>query len=181
MPLRIARPTLCHVLSGWRVGRQEARIRHSQTVNMDLSLPDRGGELGLTSTHKARGPDPEARNRRRRLVVEPEAAGEAQTNAGGVNVKITFSSAARARSVVERSHTSNHQCDHSGRPDTAPRPVPITRAAATVTGAEKSIVGFWQRSDGGQMSSVYRCLQHHRAREDALNNNSFRLTKAKLA
>ena len=87
------RPTLCHVLSGWRVGRQKARKRHSQTLNIDLSLPDRDGELGLASTHRARGPDPEARDRRRRLVVEPEAAGEAQTNAGGVNVKMTFSSA----------------------------------------------------------------------------------------
>ena len=79
------RSTLCHVLSGWSIGRQKARKRHSQTLNIDLSLPDRDGELGLASIHKARGPDPEARDRRRRLVVEPEAAGEAQTNAGGVN------------------------------------------------------------------------------------------------
>ena len=115
------RPTLCHVLSGWRVGRQKARKRHSQTLNIDLSLPDRDGELGLASTHRARGPDPEARDRRRRLVVEPEAAGEAQTNAGGVNVKMTFSSAARARSVVERSHTSMRSLRTPGyRP--APRP-----------------------------------------------------------
>ena len=115
------RSTLCHVLSGWRVGRQEARKRHSQTVNTDLSLPDRGGELGLASTHKARGPDPEARDRRRRLVVEPEAAGEAQTNAGGVYVKMIFSSAAGSRSVVERSHTRIRSLrTHGYRP--APRP-----------------------------------------------------------
>ena len=37
----------CHVLSGWRVGRQKARKRHSQTLNIDLSLPDRDGELGF--------------------------------------------------------------------------------------------------------------------------------------
>ena len=111
----------CHVLSGWRVGRQKARKRHSQTLNIDLSLPDSDGELGFASTHRARGPDPEARDRRRRLVVEPEAAGEAQTNAGGVNVKMTFSSAARARSVVERSHTSIRSLRTPGyRP--APRP-----------------------------------------------------------
>ena len=110
-----------HVLSGWSIGRQKARKRHSQTLNIDLSLPDRDGELGLASIHKARGPDPEARDRRRRLVVEPEAAGEAQTNAGGVNVKMTFSSAARARSVVERSHTSMRSLRTPGyRP--APRP-----------------------------------------------------------
>ena len=115
------RPTLCHVLSGWRVGRQKARKRHSQTLNIDLSLPDRDGELGLASTHRARGPDPEARDRRRRLVVEPEAAGEAQTNAGGVNVKMTFSSAARARSVVERSHTSIRSL-RTPRYRPAPRP-----------------------------------------------------------
>ena len=113
----------CHVLSDWRVGRQKARKRHSQTPNIDLSLADRGGELGLASTHshRPRGPDPEARDRRRRLVVEPEAAGEAQTNAGGVNVKMTFSSGAGSRNVVERSHTSMWSLRTPGyRP--APRP-----------------------------------------------------------
>ena len=110
-----------HVLSGWSIGRQKARKRHSQTLNIDLSLPDRDGELGLASIHKARGPDPAARDRRRRLVVEHEAAGEAQTNAGGAYVKMTFSSAARARSVVERSHTSMRSLRTPGyRP--APRP-----------------------------------------------------------
>ena len=63
------RSTFCHVLSRWRVGREEGRKRHSQTLNIDLSLPDRGLLLGLESIHKARGPVPEARHRRRSLVV----------------------------------------------------------------------------------------------------------------
>ena len=71
------RSTFCHVLSRWRVGREEGSKSHSQTLNMDLSLPDRGRQLGLASTDKARGPGAEARHRRRSLVVEPDCAGEA--------------------------------------------------------------------------------------------------------
>ena len=66
------RSTFCHVLSRWRVGREEGRKRHSQTLNIDLSLPDRGRQLGLASIDKARGPGAEARHRRRSLFVEPD-------------------------------------------------------------------------------------------------------------
>ena len=100
------RSTFCHVLSRWRVGREEGRKRHSQTLNLDLSLPDRGLLLGLESIHKARGPVPEARHRRRSLVVEPDCAGEASIASRGAYVKMTFSSAARVRSVAERSDIS---------------------------------------------------------------------------
>ena len=71
----------CHVLTRWRVGREEGRKRHSKTLNPPLSLPDRARELGLESIHKARGPGAEARHRRRRLVVEPDLAGEPRVNA----------------------------------------------------------------------------------------------------
>ena len=37
------------------VSRQKGRESHSQTVNIDLSLPDRDRELGLASIHKAQG------------------------------------------------------------------------------------------------------------------------------
>ena len=100
---RDKRSTFCHVLSRWRVGREEGRKRHSQTLNLDLSLPDRGPELGLESTHKARGPGAEARHRRRSLVVEPDLAGEATSNPRGAYVKTTFSSASRSASAAERS------------------------------------------------------------------------------
>ena len=95
------RPTFCHVLvSRWRVGREEGRERHSQTVNIDLSLPDRGLLLGLESTHI--GPRAWAGTSTKSCCVEPDLAGQATSNARGVNVKMTFSSAARSASVAER-------------------------------------------------------------------------------
>ena len=97
------RSTFCHVLSRWRVGREEGRKRHSQTLNIDLSLPDRGRQLGLASTDKARGPGAKARHRRRSLFVEPDCAGEASIASRGAYVKTRFSSAARSASVAERS------------------------------------------------------------------------------
>ena len=103
---RDKRSTFCHVLSRWRVGREEGRKRHSQTVNIALSLPDRGRQLALASIHKARGPGAEARHRRRSLVVEPDPRGEASNLSRGVNVKRTFSSATRSASAAERSDTS---------------------------------------------------------------------------
>ena len=100
------RSTFCHVLSRWRVGRQEGRKRQSQTVNPALSLPDRARELGLASIHKARGPGAEARHRRRSLFVEPDPRGEQQSFARGAYVRMNFSSASRVRSVAERSDIS---------------------------------------------------------------------------
>ena len=44
-------------------------LTKTQTLNIDLSLPDRGPELGLESIHKARGPDP-ARRPKRGIVDE---------------------------------------------------------------------------------------------------------------
>ena len=103
---RDKRSTFCHVLSRWRVGREEGRKRHSQTLNMALSLPDRGRQLGLASTHKARGPGAEARHRRRSLFVEPDPRGEQQSFARGAYVRVKFSSAARSASAAERSDIS---------------------------------------------------------------------------
>ena len=106
---RAARDKTIHFLSRpepMEVSRQKGRESHSQTVNIDLSLPDRDRELGLASIHKARGPDPEARGRRRRLVVDPEHANDAPRPHRGANVKMTFSSVARSRSVSELSSTS---------------------------------------------------------------------------
>ena len=84
------RSTFCHVLSRWRVGREEGRKRHSQTLNPALNLPDRGPELGLESIHKARGPGAEARHRRRSLLlfVEPDPRGEATSNPRGAYVRL---------------------------------------------------------------------------------------------
>ena len=82
------RSTFCHVLSRWRVGREEGRKRHSQTLNMALSLPDRGPELGLGSTHKARGPGAKARHRRRSLFVEPDPRVEQTSFARGAYVRL---------------------------------------------------------------------------------------------
>ena len=96
------RSTFCHVLSRWRVGREEGRERHSQTLNIDLSLPDRGPELGLGSTHKARGPGTEARHRRRSLFVEPDPRGEQPAILEAPMSGSTFSSASRSASVAER-------------------------------------------------------------------------------
>ena len=89
-----------------RVGREEGRKRHSQTLNIDLNLPDRGPELGLESIHKARGPGAEARHRRRSLFVEPDPRGEQQSFARGAYVRMKFSSASRVRNVAERSDIS---------------------------------------------------------------------------
>ncbi len=100
------RSTFCHVLSRWRVGREEGRKRHSQTVNMALSLPDRGRQLGLASIDKARGPGAEARHRRRSLFVEPDLAGKATSNARGAYVRVKVSSAARSASAAGRSDIS---------------------------------------------------------------------------
>ena len=97
------RSTFCHVLSRWRVGREEGRKRHSQTLNIDLSLPDRGRQLGLASIDKARGPGAEARHRRRSLFVEPDPRVEQQSFARGAYVMTRFSSASRSASVAERS------------------------------------------------------------------------------
>ena len=100
------RSTFCHVLSRWRVGREEGRKRHSQTLNIDLSLPDRGPELGLESIHKARGPGAEARHRRRSLFVEPDPRGEQPALLEAPMSGSTFSSAARSASAAERSDIS---------------------------------------------------------------------------
>ena len=100
---RDKRSTFCHVLSRWRVGREEGSKSHSQTLNMDLSLPDRGRQLGLASTDKARGPGAEARHRRRSLFVEPDPRVEPTSFARGAYVMTRFSSASRSASVAERS------------------------------------------------------------------------------
>ena len=77
------RSTFCHVLSRWRVGREEGRKRHSQTLNLDLSLPDRGLLLGLESSML------------REQCFESIAS-------RGAYVKMTFSSAPRSASAAER-------------------------------------------------------------------------------
>ena len=81
---------------------EEGRKSHSQTLNMDLSLPDRGRLLGLESTHKARGPGAKARHRRRSLFVEPDPRVEQTSFARGAYVMTRFSSASRSASVAER-------------------------------------------------------------------------------
>ena len=76
-------------------GDLETDLTTSQTVNLHLSLPDRSGELVLASIYKAAGPSAEARDGRRRLVVEPDHGRASVRLPRGADVKRSSASPVR--------------------------------------------------------------------------------------
>ena len=90
---------------------------------MALSLPDRGPELGLGSTHKARGPGAEARHRRRSLFVEPDPRVEQPAILEASMSGSTFSNATRSASAPSL---------RMARPRCAPSPLFVTFLSACI-------------------------------------------------